>query len=190
MRGIERRIAANLDPVIGSVASLFVSRWDVAVRDTVPAALRNRLGIAVAQQTYREYRRVLASARWTALAAAGARPQRLLFASTSTKDPHAPDTLYIEALAAPDTVNTIPDKTLAAFADHGRVGALLPSDGGEADSVLAAFRRAGVDDEALADRLQREGAESFDQSWKDLLDRLAAKRAALASGAHATAATP
>jgi transaldolase len=190
MRGIERRIAANLDPVIGSVASLFVSRWDVAVRDTVPAALRNRLGIAVAQQTYREYRRVLASARWTALAAAGARPQRLLFASTSTKDPHAPDTLYIEALAAPDTVNTIPDKTLAAFADHGRVGALLPSDGGEADSVLAAFRRAGVDDEALADRLHREGAESFDQSWKDLLDRLAAKRAALASGAHATAATP
>jgi transaldolase len=190
MRGIERRIAANLDPVIGSVASLVVSRWDVAVRDTVPAALRNRLGIAVAQQTYREYRRVLASARWTALAAAGARPQRLLFASTSTKDPHAPDTLYIEALAAPDTVNTIPDKTLAAFADHGRVGALLPSDGGEADSVLAAFRRAGVDDEALADRLQREGAESFDQSWKDLLDRLAAKRAALASGAHATAATP
>jgi transaldolase len=190
MRGIERRIAANLDPVIGSVASLFVSRWDVAVRDTVPAALRNRLGIAVAQQTYREYRRVLASARWTALAAAGARPPRLLFASTSTKDPHAPDTLYIEALAAPDTVNTIPDKTLAAFADHGRVGALLPSDGGEADSVLAAFRRAGVDDEALADRLQREGAESFDQSWKDLLDRLAAKRAALASGAHATAATP
>jgi transaldolase len=190
MRGIERRLAAGHDPDVGSVASLFVSRWDVAVKDTVPAALRNRLGIAVAQRTYREYRRRLASPRWAALAAAGARPQRLLFASTSTKDPQAPDTLYVEALAAPDTVNTIPEKTLAAFADHGRVGGLLASDGGDAESILAKFRLAGVDDEALGAQLQREGAESFDKSWKDLLDRLAAKRAALARGANTTAGKP
>ncbi|MDQ6830445.1 MAG: transaldolase [Gemmatimonadota bacterium] len=187
MRGIERRVAAGLDPTVGSVASLFVSRWDVAVKDKVPKALHNRLGIAVAQRTYREYRRVLASPRWAALAAAGARPQRLLFASTSTKDPHAADTLYVEALAAPDTVNTIPDKTLTAFADHGQVNELLSSDGGDAESVLAEFRQAGIDDAALAAQLQREGAESFDKSWTDLLRQLAAKQEALAPKAHATA---
>jgi transaldolase len=187
MRGIERRIAGGLDPAIGSVASLFVSRWDVAVKNTVPAALQNRLGIAVAQRTYRAYRRVLASPRWAALAAAGARPQRLLFASTGTKDPHAADTLYVEALAAVDTVNTIPEKTLTAFADHGRVGGLLAADGGEAEAALARFRLAGVDDVALAAQLQREGAESFDKSWKDLLHRLAAKRAALSRRARTTA---
>jgi len=190
MRGLERRIAANLDPRIGSVASLFVSRWDVAVHDTVPAALRNRLGIAVARRTYRKYRNVLASPRWRKLAAAGARPQRLLWASTGTKDPEAPDTLYVQALAAPDTINTIPEKTLLAFADHGRVDGVMPSDGGDAEAVLATFTRAGVDDEALAARLQREGAASFDKSWKDLLDRVAAKRAMLAQPDSAVASKP
>ena len=180
MRGIERRIAAGLDPRVDSVASLFVSRWDVAVKDTVPAPLRNRLGIAVAGRTYREYRRLLASPRWRALAAAGAGPQRLLWASTGTKDPAASDTLYVEALAAPDTINTIPDKTLKAFADHGRVSGVLSPDGGTADAVLAEFTRAGVDQAALATKLQRDGTASFDRSWKELLDRLAAKRTALA----------
>ena len=182
MRGIERRVAGGLDPRIDSVASIFVSRWDVAVHDTVPRALRNRLGIAIAGRTYREYRRVLASPRWRALAAAGARPQRLLWASTGTKDPEASDTLYVEALAAPDTINTMPEKTLTAFADHGRVDGVLPLDGGDAEAVLAEFARAGVDDTALAARLQSEGATSFDKSWKDLLERLAAKRASLAQG--------
>ncbi|HEY8061729.1 MAG TPA: transaldolase [Gemmatimonadales bacterium] len=176
LRAIERRIAAGLDPRIDSVASLFVSRWDVAVAETVPPALRNRLGIAIAKRTYREYRRMLASPRWRALAAAGARPQRLLWASTGTKDPAAPDTLYIEALAAPDTINTIPDKTLVAFADHGQLNGVLPTDGGDAEAVLAEFARHGVDDTALAAQLQREGAASFDKSWKDLLDRIGKKR--------------
>ena len=189
MRGIERRIAAGLDPRIGSVASLFVSRWDVAVQDKFPGSLRNQLGIAMSQRTYHEYRRVLESPRWFALATAGAMPQRLLFASTSTKDPTAPDTLYVEALAAPDTVNTIPEKTLKAYADHGHVGETLEADGGDSEAVLAEFGRAGINDAALAAQLQREGAESFDQSWKDLLDRLAAKRATLATGTHTGAHT-
>lgn len=175
MRGIERRIAAGLDPRIHSVASLFVSRWDVAVQNKVPPALRNRLGIAVAQRAYREYRKLLASSRWQALAAAGASTQRLLWASTGTKDPNAPDTMYIEALAAPDTINTMPDNTLASFADHGRVNGVMPVDGGDADSVIAEFARAGIVDAALAAQLQREGTESFDKSWKDLLDRVSSK---------------
>jgi transaldolase len=190
MRGIERRIAAGLDPRIGSVASLFVSRWDVAVHDTVPAALRNRLGIAIARRTYREYRGLLASPRWRKLAAAGARPQRLLWASTGTKDPDAPDTLYVEALAAPDSINTIPEETLSAFADHGRVEGVMPPDGGDAEAVLGEFTRAGVDDTALAARLQREGTASFDKSWKDLLDRVAVKRAMLAQRDPAAAGKP
>ena len=179
MRGIERRVAAGLDPRIGSVASLFVSRWDAKVYDTVPPALRNRLGITMARRAYREYRRVLASPRWQALAAAGARPQRLLWASTGTKDPDASDTLYVEALAAPDTVNTIPEKTLQAFADHGRVTGTLPCDDGDVEVRLVEFDRAGIDVTGLAAQLQREGAAAFDKSWKDLLNRLAAKRAAL-----------
>jgi len=190
MRGIERRIAAGLDPRIDSVASLFVSRWDVAVHDTVPSALRNRLGIAIARRTYRAYRDLLASPRWRTLAAAGARPQRLLWASTGTKDPDASDTLYVEALAAPDTINTMPERTLAAFADHGRVEGVLPLDGGDADAVLADFTRIGVDSTALAAQLQREGTASFDQSWKDLLDCLAAKRAMLAQRNRAAAGRP
>ena len=184
MRGLERRIAAGRDPHIASVASVFVSRWDVAVKDLVPPALRNRLGIAIAKRAYRAYREVLASPRWRALEAAGAQPQRLLWASTGTKDPAASDTLYVEALAAPDTINTIPEKTLAAFAGHGRLSGVLPFDGGDAEAVLAQFAHAGVDDAALAAQLQSEGATKFDASWKDLLDRLAAKRAVLSQPDH------
>jgi transaldolase len=179
MRGIERRIAAGLDARVESVASLFVSRWDVAVKDQVPAEFRNRLGIAIARRTYKAYRELLASPRWKALAAAGAHPQRMLWASTGTKDPAAPDTLYVEALAAPDTVDTIPDKTLLAFADHGKVEAPMPIDGGDAETVIAQFRRLGVDDDALAERLQREGADAFSKSWNALLAGLRDKTAQL-----------
>ena len=181
LRGIERRLAAGLDPKVESVASLFVSRWDVAVKDRVAPALRNRLGIAIAQRTYQAYRELLASARWRELAQAGAHPQRLLWASTGTKDPAAPDTLYLDALAAPDTINTIPEPTLQAFADHGKVGATMPVDGGSAEAVLQEFRRAGVDDNALAAQLQREGAEAFSASWQALLSKIADKGALLAA---------
>ncbi|MEO5797237.1 MAG: transaldolase [Rhodoferax sp.] len=179
MCGIERRIQAGLDPNVRSVASLFISRWDVGVKQEVTPPLHNRLGIAIAMRTYKAYRELLASPRWQRLAQAGARPQRLLWASTGTKDPAAPDTLYVEALAAPDTINTIPEKTLAAFADHGTVGAVLPVDGGYAEALLDEFRREGVDDEALAARLQREGAESFTASWQLLLERIREKSAIL-----------
>jgi transaldolase len=181
LRGIERRIAAGLDPRVRSVASLFVSRWDVAVKDKAAPALRNRLGIAIAQRTYRAYRELLASPRWLALAKAGAYPQRLLWASTGTKDPAAPDTLYMEALAAPDTINTIPEATLKAFADHGKVGSPMPADGGSGEAVLEEFRRAGVDDDALAKQLQRDGADAFSKSWKSLLSKIAEKSALLAA---------
>ncbi len=180
LRGIERRLEAGLDPRVGSVASLFISRWDVAVQDEVPEELRNRLGIAVARQTYRSYRELLDSKRWRTLADAGAEPQRLLWASTGTKDPEASDTLYVEALAAPDTVDTIPEKTLHAFAEHGVVGDPLPRDGGDADSLLSRFSEAGVDLDALALRLQEEGAEAFVKSWEKLLGRIAEKSASLA----------
>jgi len=187
MRGIERRLAAGLDPRVDSVASLFVSRWDVAVKDVVPHELRNRLGIAVAKRTYKAYCDLLASPRWRALAAAGARPQRLLWASTGTKDPDASDTLYIEALAAPDTINTIPDRTLLAFAEHGHLRGVMPVDGGDAEDTLAAFRLIGVDDAALAAQLQREGTASFDKSWQDLLACIASKSAMLEHVAHTNA---
>jgi len=179
LRGIERRIAAGLDPKVPSVASLFVSRWDVAVKEETSSPFRNRLGIAVAVRTYKAYRDLLASARWQTLAQAGARAQRLLWASTGTKDPTAPDTLYVEALAAPDTINTMPDKTLLAFAEHGILGPVMPVDGGDAEAVLDAFRRQGVDDDALAARLQREGAAAFSKSWKALLSRIAEKSSQL-----------
>ncbi|HEX6402123.1 MAG TPA: transaldolase [Pseudonocardiaceae bacterium] len=172
LRGIGRRIDAGQDPAVGSVASLFVSRWDTAVSGVVGAELRDRLGIAVATKTYQRYRELLASPRWQRLAAAGAQPQKLLFASTSTKDPDAPDTLYISALAAPDTINTMPEKTLEAFADHGTVGDLLAPDGGDADEVLAQFDRAGVEVAALAAKLQSDGEQSFDASWDSLLAAL------------------
>jgi transaldolase len=179
LRGIERRIAAGLDPKVPSVASLFVSRWDVAVKEETSSPFHNRLGIAVAMRTYKAYRDLLASARWQRLAQSGARPQRLLWASTGTKDPAAPDTLYIEALAASDTINTMPDKTLLAFAEHGKLGPVMPVDGGDAEAVLDAFRRQGVDDDALAARLQREGAAAFSKSWKALLSRIAEKSSQL-----------
>ena len=182
LRGIERRIAAGRDPVVGSVASLFVSRWDVAVADKVPEDLHNRLGIAVARQTYHAYRALLASPRWRHLAEAGAQPQRLLWASTGTKDPAAPDVLYLQALAAPNTVNTIPEKTLLAFADHGVVSGSMPADGGDATTTLAAFSAAGIDLTALAQQLQHEGAASFAKSWQELLQLIDGKRAALKQG--------
>lgn len=175
MRAIERRIEAGRDPRVSSVASLFVSRWDVAVKDQVPLDLRNRLGIAIAQQTYKAYRELLSSARWRKLERAGARPQRLLWASTGTKDESASDVLYIEALAAPDTINTIPDKTLKAFAEHGTVGAAMALGGGDCESVIAQFERAGVDCTRLAERLQRDGAAAFSDSWRKLLASIEAK---------------
>ena len=175
MRGIERRIQAGLSPKVESVASLFVSRWDVAVNAEISPPLHNRLGIAIAMRTYKAYRELLASDRWKKLATAGTQPQRLLWASTGTKDPVERDTLYIEALIAPNTINTIPDKTLLAYAEHGKLGAVLPVDGGYGDAVLEEFRREGVDDEALAQRLQREGVEAFAQSWSTLLARIKEK---------------
>jgi transaldolase len=184
-RGIERRIAAGLDPKVGSVASIFVSRWDVAVKDKVPGKLHNRLGIAIANRTYKAYRELLASPRWRKLAASGARPQRLLWASTGTKDPEASDTLYVEALAAPETVTTIPEKTLLAFADHGSVKGVLPLDGGDAESLIAVFNKAGVDDAALAAKLQNEGTLSFTKSWNDLMERITSKSALLKTKAQA-----
>jgi transaldolase len=175
MRGIERRIKAGLNPAIRSVASLFISRWDRAVQDKVPHELRDRLGIAVAKQTYKAYRELLDSPPWRRLASEGATMQRLLWASTSTKDPEASDVLYITALAAPDTVNTMPEATLLAFAEHGEVSELLPADGGDCETVLKQFAEARVDVSALAEDLQREGAQLFDKSWNDLLACIASK---------------
>jgi transaldolase len=180
-RGIERRIKVGLDPDVVSVASVFISRWDKAVQDRVPGELRNRLGIAIAGRTYKAYREFLDSHHSETLATAGGRHQRLLWASTGTKDPQASDVLYIEALAAPDTINTMPDATLLAFADHGQIRGVMPEDGGDAESVLAEFGRAGIDVTALADQLQREGAEAFVKSWNALLERIAAKSEALAT---------
>ena len=175
LRGIERRVVAGLSPRVQSVASLFVSRWDAAVKQEISPPFHNRLGIAVAMRCYKAHCDLLASTRWRKLAAAGARPQRLLWASTGTKDAVARDTLYVEALAAPETVNTIPEKTLQAFADHGQPGATLPADGGLADAVLEEFRREGVDDEALAAQLQRDGVLAFAKSWGGLLARIKEK---------------
>jgi transaldolase len=175
MRGIERRIEAGLGPEVGSVASLFISRWDKAVMGKVPEGLQNCLGIAIAKRTYKAYQNLLASPRWQKLARAGAQPQRLLWASTGTKDPKASDVLYIEALAAASTINTMPVETLLAFADHGKVDSLLPFDGGDAEEILARFAKVGVDNAALAAQLQREGAQSFDKSWNELMDTIASK---------------
>jgi transaldolase len=179
MRGIERRMDAGLPPEVGSVASVFISRWDGAVKDRVPEALRNRLGIAVGQQTYKTYRGLLASPRWQRTFNAGARPQRLLWASTGTKDPAASDILYIKALAAPLTVNTMPEATLLAFGEHGTLAGLLAADGGDSERVLAEVSAAGVDVCALARQLQDEGAKSFVMSWQELMGVIATKSAAL-----------
>ncbi len=185
LRGIERRIAAGLDPAVGSVASLFVSRWDKAIADKAPADLRNKLGIAIGQRTYRAYRELLASERWRKLAAAGAQPQRLLWASTGTKDPNASDTLYIQALAAPDTIDTIPEKTLRAFADHGVLSDAMANDGDDAEATLARFAQAGIDTDALATQLQREGAASFVKSWQELMQRIENKSKTLTASGDA-----
>ena len=178
LRGIERRIVAGLDPSVGSVASLFISRWDAAANAQLPNELQHKLGIAVAQQAYQAYRELLASTRWQGLAAAGARPQRLLWASTGTKDPRAPDTLYVSALAAPDTINTIPEKTLRAFADHGQLHGVMAADGANAKAMLQQITRAGVDVEALAAKLQQDGAYAFVKSWQQLLQRITEKSGA------------
>jgi transaldolase len=179
LRGVERRIEAGLNPNVASVASLFVSRWDAAVAGKVPSSLENKLGIAVAQETYAVYSRLLESARWQRVLNAGARPQRLLFASTGTKDPKASDVLYVQSLIAPLTVDTIPEGTLHAFAAHGEAGRELSPEGGDSAEVLQQFTRCGIDLEALAARLQEEGAAAFVSSWKDLLGVIAAKTAAV-----------
>jgi transaldolase len=180
MRGIERRVAAGLPPDVGSVASVFISRWDAAVKSRVPEALRNQLGIAMAKRTYKAYRDLLDSPRWQRAFNDGARPQRLLWASTGTKDPAASDILYVRALAAPFTVNTMPEGTLKALADHGALGGMLPADGGDGEEVLATFASAGVNVDALASQLQDEGAKSFVDSWNELMNVIAAKSADLA----------
>jgi transaldolase len=185
MRGIERRIKASLNPVVHSVASIFISRWDVAVAGKDPDGLRDRLGIAVAKQAYQAYRDLLVSPQWVQLAAHGASAQRLLWASTGTKNPKASDTLYISGLAAPDTVNTMPEATLLAFADHGRVPHALPADGGDCETVLDGFARCGIDAGKLAAQLQREGAEGFVKSWRDLLLCIESKAHAVGGGAGA-----
>ena len=179
MRGIERRIEAGLKPDISSVASIFISRWDVAVAGKVPEALHDRLGIAVAERTYKAYLDLLSSPRWMRAYNAGARPQRLLWASTGTKDPKASDVLYIKALAAPFTVNTMPEGTLKALAEHGEVRETMPADGGNSEQELARFAAAGIDVRALSNRLQDEGAKSFVNSWNDLMDVIGSKSAVL-----------
>jgi transaldolase len=179
LRGVERRIEAGLPPGVGSVASIFISRWDVAVTGKVPDSLRDQLGIAIAKRTYKAYRMLRDSPRWQRALNAGARPQRLLWASTGTKDPKASDVLYIKALAAPFTVNTMPEGTLKALADHGEMNTILPADGGDCEEVLAQFARAGIAVDALAAQLQDEGAKSFDKSWNELMAVIAAKSAAL-----------
>src|SRR6185295_16828847 len=180
MRGIERRVAAGFQPEIESVASVFISRWDAAVKDRVPEPLRNQLGIAVAKRTYKAYRALLGSPRWQRVFNAGARPQRLLWASTGTKDPGASDVLYIKSLAAPFTVNTMPEGTLKALADHGDLSEIMSSDGGDCEAALEQFAKAAIDIDALAARLQDEGAKSFVNSWNDLMSVIASKSATLA----------
>jgi transaldolase len=183
LRGVERRIDAGLRPDVGSVASLFISRWDVAVKGKAPESLRDQLGIAIARRTYKAYRALLDSPRWQRAFNSGARPQRLLWASTGTKDPKASDVLYIKALASPFTVNTMPEGTLKALADHGEVGAILPADGGDCEEVLAQFGKAGIDIDALAAQLQDEGAKSFAKSWNDLMGVITSKSATIKSAA-------
>jgi transaldolase len=179
LRGVERRIDAELNPNVGSVASVFVSRWDTAVASKAPEALRNRLGIAVAMRTYSAYRNLLDSPRWQRVYNAGARPQRLLWASTGTKDPKASDILYVKALAAPFTVNTMPEATLKALAEHSDLGTILAADGGDCEEVLAQFAKAGIDIDALATQLQDEGAKAFVKSWNELMEVIQTKVAAI-----------
>jgi transaldolase len=179
LRGIERRLDLGLDPLVDSVASVFISRWDTAIAQTAPPELRNQLGITIAKRTYKAYRSLLGSPRWQRVYNAGARPQRLLWASTGTKDPKASDVLYVKTLAAPFTVNTMPEGTLKALADHGAIERLMPADGGDSEKVLAQFADAGINVDALANQLQAEGAKSFVSAWHDLMSVIASKSAAL-----------
>jgi transaldolase len=179
MRGVERRIDAGLNPVVGSVASVFMSRWDAAVLSEVPEELHDRLALAIGLKTYQAYRELMDSDRWQRLKNSGARMQRLLWASTGTKDPEAPDDLYLHCLGAPFTINTIPEATLRAFFDHGHVGKAMPVDGGDADAILAQHADAGVDVDALAAKLQADGATSFVDSWNDLMALIDKQSAAL-----------
>lgn len=181
MRGLERRVEAGLQADIASVASVFMSRWDAAVADEAPAELKNKLGLAIGGATYAAYRDLVASNRWQRLANEGGRPQRLLFASTGTKDPAASDVLYIDGFAAPHTVNTMPEATLLAFADHGSADRLMPVDGGDSQQQLRAFRDAGIDVVGLGQKLQDDGADAFVKSWEQLLERITAKSATLAA---------
>ena len=184
LRGVERRIDAGLNPNVASVASVFVSRWDTAVAGKAPETLRNRLGIAVAMRTYQAYRSLISSPRWQRVYNAGARPQRLLWASTGTKDPKASDILYVKALAAPFTVNTMPEATLNALAEHTELGSILPADGGDCEEVLAHFAKAGIDIDALATQLQDEGAKAFVKSWNELMEVIESKSAAIQKAAQ------
>lgn len=179
LRGIERRVAAGLNPRVDSVASVFISRWDAAVASKVPAELLNQLGIAIAKSTYKASSALLDSTRWQRIYNLGGRPQRLLWASTGTKDPKASDILYVKALAAPFTVNTMPEGTLKALATHTDLDELLPTDGGNSEEVLRQFAKVGVDIGALAVQLQSEGAESFIKSWNDLMHVISSKVASL-----------
>jgi transaldolase len=181
LRGIERRMDAGLNPNVDSVASLFISRWDAAITTRVPEAMRNKLGIAIAMRTYKAARGLLASPRWQRIYNAGARPQRLLWASTGTKDPAASEVLYIKALAAPFTVNTMPEATLKALAEHGELGTILPADGGDCEEVLTEFAKAGINVDSLAADLQDQGAKSFVKSWTDLMAVIASKSSALSA---------
>lgn len=180
LKGVERRVASGLDPDVGSVASVFMSRWDSAVAEQVPPDLKDTLALAIGLDIYRAYRQLMSSDRFQRLENEGARVQRLLWASTSTKDPTAPDTMYVHGLAAPFTVNTMPDKTLKAFFEHGEVGDPLPADGGDADALLARFAEAGVNLDEVAARLQRDGAKSFVDAWNELMDRIRAQASAVA----------
>jgi len=181
LRGIERRMDAGLNPNVDSVASVFISRWDAAITARVPEAMRNKLGIAIAMRTYKAARGLLGSPRWQRIYNAGARPQRLLWASTGTKDPAASDVLYIKALAAPFTVNTMPEATLKALAEHGELGTILPADGGDCEEVLTEFAKAGINVDSLAADLQDQGAKSFVKSWTDLMAVIASKSSALSA---------
>jgi len=186
LRGIERRLAAGLRSDIPSVASLFISRWDVAVAEKVPESLRGQLGIAVARQTYKAYRELLDSPRWQRIFSDGARPQRLLWASTGTKYPTESDVHYVEPLIAPLTINTLPEVTLRAFAEHGRIGPMMSDDGGDSEAVLAKFAEAGIDTDALADQLQKEGAEKFVKSWNELIESTVSKGAEIKKAGSVT----
>ena len=188
MKGIERRVAHNQDPFVGSVASVFISRWDSSVSESVPAELKNDLGLAIGLDVYRAYRELKASDRWLRLENAGAKMQRLLWASTGTKDPNAPDTLYVLGLAAPFTINTMPDKTLEAFYDHGDAGDPMPPDGGNCDALFERFEAAGVDLTSLAAKLQSDGARSFVDAWTDLMQAIAHKSASV-HGRHSSSTT-